>query len=226
MRGTPYIILILLIPTLFSCQQSLPLSQTNNFYGMWDLGMGNLIFICDSSNMGQAIQSSTSWNSNRCGFTHVGITELTDSGVYVIDASPSLGVARRPLLDFIFSVYDTNSDYEFLQIAEYYMVDVPFDTTTFLERLHSFIGQPYDPYFMHDNGRLYCSELVYECFFDRNGHHLFPAKPMNFKAADGTMPPYWQHHFEHLGIAIPQDMPGTNPNDMSKSPILHKFRIE
>ena len=49
---------------------------------------------------------------------------------------------------------------------------------------------------------------------------------MNFYASDGSLPAYWRHHFDSLGVAVPQDMPGTNPNDMSRSPILHRFRIQ
>ena len=228
MKRLRYLILSLcLMTTLASCRQQypLPLPPVSQFFGMCDFETGNLIFIYDTTGMGSAIHSSTAWDSLEPSFTHVAITECTDSGVYVIDATPALGVARRPLLDFILSVYDTNADYSFVGMAEYYYIDA-YDTATLLERLHSFIGQPYDPYFLPDNGRFYCSELVQECFFDQKGHHLFPSKPMNFYAADGTLPAYWQHHFDSLGVAIPQGMPGTNPNDMSHSPILHRFRIQ
>ena len=209
-----------------SCGQYLPLPPCSQFFGMCDFSTGDLIFLYDTTGMGRAIQSSTEWDSLRPALTHVAITECTDSGVYVIDATPALGVARRTLEDFISSVWDTNAKYGFISMAIYYYIDVPFDTATLLERMHSLIGVPYDPYFLPNNGRLYCSELVQECFFDLNGHRLFPYKPMNFYASDGTLPPYWQHHFDSLGIAVPQGMPGTNPNDMSKSPILHQFRIE
>ena len=193
---------------------------------MCDFSTGDLIFLYDTTGMGRAIQSSTEWDSLRPALTHVAITECTDSGVYVIDATPALGVARRTLEDFISSVWDTNAEYGFISMAIYYYIDVPFDTATLLERMHSLIGVPYDPYFLPNNGRLYCSELVQECFFDQNGHRLFPYKPMNFYASDGTLPAYWQHHFDSLGVAVPQGLPGTNPNDMSKSPILQQFRIE
>ena len=193
---------------------------------MCDFSTGDLIFLYDTTGMGRAIQSSTEWDSLRPALTHVAITECTDSGVYVIDATPALGVARRTLEDFISSVWDTNAEYGFISMAIYYYIDVPFDTATLLERMHSLIGVPYDPYFLPNNGRLYCRELVQECFFDHNGYRLFPYHPMNFYASDGTLPPYWQQHFDSLGVAVPQGRPGTNPNDMSKSPILHQFRIE
>ena len=213
--------------SLASCrQQYTPLPPDSQLFGVCEFETGNIIFIYDTTGMGSAIQSSTAWDSFHPAFTHVAITECTDSGVYVVDATPSLGVARRPLIDFILSVLDTNAGYNFVSIAEYYYVDVPFDTAALIERMHSFIGLPYDPYFLPDNGRLYCSELVQECFFDQKGHRLFPSKPMNFYASDGTLPAYWQHHFDSLGVAVPQDMPGTNPNDMSRSPILRQFRIE
>ncbi len=228
MRHLHYFIFALcLMLSLTSCRQQYPpLPPTSQFFALCDYETGNLIFIYDTTGMGSAIQSSTEWDSLKPAFTHVAITECTDSGVYVIDATPALGVARRPLLDFILSVLDTNAGYNFVSIAEYYSVDVPFDTAALLERMHSFIGLPYDPYFLPDNGQLYCSELVQECFFDQKGHRLFPSKPMNFYASDGTLPAYWQHHFDSLGVAVPQDMPGTNPNDMSRSPILGQFRIE
>ena len=228
MKRIHYFILVLCLMLSFtSCRQQYPpLPPVSQFFGLCEFETGNLIFIYDTTGMGSAIQSSTEWDSLEPAFTHVAITECTDSGVYVIDATPTLGVARRPLLDFICSVLDTNAGYNFVSIAKYYYVDVPFDTAALIERMHSFIGRPYDPYFLPNNGRLYCSELVQECFFDQQGHRLFPYKPMNFYASDGTLPAYWKHHFDSLGVAVPQDMPGTNPNDMSRSPILHLFRIQ
>jgi K+-sensing histidine kinase KdpD len=50
--------------------------------------------------------------------------------------------------------------------------------------------------------------------------HLFDAKPMNFKNEDGEFPLYWQQLFALIGQSIPQDEPGTNPQDMSGSPVL------
>ena len=226
MKRIPYLLVILSCFLGLSCQhqRALPVIPLTTDY--CEFHTGDLIFVCDTAGMGSAIQSSTGGKKDQHVFTHVTITECTDSGIYVIDATPRLGVSRRTLGEFILSVTGGDPDRPFTQYAYYYQVDVPFDTLQLEKRLHAFVGLPYDPYFMPDNGRMYCSELVYECFFDCNGHHLFPVKPMNFKAADGSMPLYWQEHFGQLGTAIPQDMPGTNPNDMSKSPILRPFKLE
>lgn len=228
MKHLHYLLLTLCLMAAFaSCQQQYPpLPPTNQFFGMCDFSTGDLIFICDTTGMGNAIQSATARDSFHTAPTHVAITECTDSGVYVIDATPALGVARRPLDEFIASVYDTHADYSFTSMAKYYSVDVAYDTAILLERMHSFIGLPYDPYFLPDNGKLYCSELVQECFYDLKGNRLFPYLPMNFLSPDGTLPVYWQHHFDSLGVAVPQGKPGTNPNDMSQSPILHSFKIQ
>ena len=47
-----------------------------------------------------------------------------------------------------------------------------------------------------------------------------PARPMNFLAADGSLPRFWAELFAGLGEEIPQDIPGTNPNDMARDPQL------
>ena len=76
---------------------------------------------------------------------------------------------------------------------------------------------------MHDNGALYCSELIYECFLDSAGNHLFEAIPMNWRTPDGTIPQYWLDHFNKLNTPIPEDLPGTNPTALSRSPLLRKL---
>lgn len=89
-----------------------------------------------------------------------------------------------------------------------------------VERARKVVGVPYDYSFLPDNGRYYCSELVWEFYSRPDGTRIFPARPMNFRAPDGTMPRYWQELFERRGEAVPEGVPGTNPNDMAREPIL------
>ena len=67
---------------------------------------------------------------------------------------------------------------------------------------------------------MYCSELIYESFLRRDGSHLFTAIPMSFRDKDGNMPSFWVELFKGLGMDVPEGEPGTNPNDMSKDPVL------
>lgn len=179
-----------------------------------DLRPGDLLFFADSRGMGRAIKESTGY------YTHVAIVESVGDTVWVIDATPEEGVARRPLRyrrGFFPDVYRLKAD---IQDA---------DIEPVLDRARSFIGQPYDNAFLPDNGAMYCSELVYECFLDDfhsgnyPGDHLFEAKPMNWRNAKGKLPRYWKKHFRKLKMQVPEGIPGTNPTDLSRSPLLRKL---
>jgi Orthopoxvirus protein of unknown function (DUF830). len=80
-------------------------------------------------------------------------------------------------------------------------------------------GVPYDDYFEMDNGRLYCSELIYEAFkMANNGKPFFVLKPMTFKDPDtGRLFPSWVEYYKNLNFPIPQGKPGINPGLLSRS---------
>ena len=46
---------------------------------------------------------------------------------------------------------------------------------------------------------------------------------MNWRDKNGNLPKYWKKHFKKLGMLVPEGVPGTNPTDLSKSPLLHKI---
>ena len=90
----------------------------------------------------------------------------------------------------------------------------------FVEKAKSFCGEAYDQSFRPDNGRHYCTELVRDSYRPADGSYLFSEYPMNWKDANGEFPAYWVWLFDLLGEPIPQDEPGTNPQQMSAEPIL------
>ena len=68
---------------------------------------------------------------------------------------------------------------------------------------------------------MYCSELGWECYLTGSkNEHLFTARPMNFRTADGRLPQFWIDHFAAMDQPIPEGVPGTNPQDMSREKIL------
>ena len=171
------------------------------------LKSGDLFFLTKNmSDMEKAITSSTG------EYTHVALVERDSNGVWIIEALPKHGVRRIPYRQF---ERENN-------IFDIYRLTVPFDTAEVIARAKSFIGQSYDDTFLPDNGKLYCSELIYEAFLDSNGNHLFQNRPMNFRNQRGRMPKYWKKHFKKLGIPVPEGVPGSNPTDLSKSEKLKR----
>lgn len=169
---------------------------------------GDLLFYEDTAGMGAAVQESTGH------YTHVAMVAETGDTVWIVDATQRYGVSRRPFL---------RQPGDSRPYPDAYRLTIPFDTAAVIGRAKSFVGQPYDNAFLPDNGKMYCSELIYECFLDAVGNHLFEAKPMNWRDKEGRLPEYWKKHFEELGIPVPEGVPGTNPTDMSRSPLLRKL---
>jgi hypothetical protein len=164
------------------------------------------------SDMDRAIKSSTG------SYTHVALVEVDRDGlVWIIDATPQNGVKRKTYASF-----ERENDLHHSGTFSIYRLTEAFDTAAVIARAKSFVGQPYDDAFLPDNGKMYCSELIYECFLDASGHHLFESQPMNWRDKDGKLPEYWKKHFEELEMDVPEGVAGTNPTDMSKSLLLRK----
>ena len=199
-------ILFCLILALGACQPAGKPLQT-----------GDLLFVGsrgeDPGSMDEAIVSATG------SLTHVAILDVDTAGnPWVIDATPRRGVCRYPLDTLL----RDNPEAVFL-------VKRLRDTTGvsgFVDQARRYIGEPYDLTFLPDNDAHYCSELVYDAYRREDGQPLFEARPMNFLAPDGSMPPYWESLFERLGMPVPQGVPGTNPQDMSASPLLETIPFD
>ena len=183
---------------------------------------GDLVFQTnDDSDFTDAIVSST--DRNGLSFSHVGILYSSDTGQYIIEATPKHGVVATAINDFL---DDSAHDNEDNPLVRFYRVKISQDLADkAVKRALSFIGKPYDFAFNPDSESIYCSELVYESYLDENGCHIFTTQPMNFRDAEGNLPPYWIEHFGKLGIAIPENEEGTNPNDMADSEMIEALRM-
>jgi hypothetical protein len=84
------------------------------------------------------------------------------------------------------------------------------------------VGQPYDDDFLMNNGKWYCSELIYAAFkHANNGRTFFPLQPMTFKdPKTHEFFPAWIDYYRALKEPIPQGKPGINPGLISRSPKL------
>ena len=183
---------------------------------------GDLIFVgipagydAETGSIDEAIASATA-EEGSLNLIHVAIAEVKADSVWIIDATIAHGVDRHPLDTFLRDFTLRDGSYPTFMVRRVEGVDAD----AAVERAKTFCGRAYDVRFLPDNEDLYCSELVQKSYLDETGRPVFPSEPMNFRAQDGTMPPYWEWLFARLGMEVPQDMPGTNPQKMSQAACL------
>lgn len=182
-----------------------------------DLRTGDLLFQCGTGAMTDAIATATG-RDETLDFTHVGIAIRDYRCDSVLEATTDGGVRIVALAEFLARA--ARIDGKPATVAMRLR-----DTTgvaASVARAREARGLPYDYSFRPDNGRYYCSELVYDHYLRPDGSHCFTARPMNFRAPDGTLPRYWAELFERLGEPVPEGVMGTNPNDMSREEQLHE----
>ncbi len=180
---------------------------------------GDLAFqISEPSEFVKAITDASAQRDS-IKFAHVGIVVVEGKKPYILEATPKGGVKLTTLEDYL-SEAETIGGMPGVVIKRIAMNNFPIRDA--IARAKSYIGQEYDWNFLPDNGKMYCSELVYDSFLDAEGHHLFQASPMNFLDYEGNVPAYWSDLFSRLGTEIPQGVPGTNPQDMSRDTILYE----
>ncbi len=192
------------------------------------LQTGDLVFMgipqdysISEESMDGAISAAT--GDGGLNLIHVAIIEMADDGPYIIDATLKYGTDRHPL-DSTIRQFTLKGGEQPVYIVKR-LKDNKL-AKEWIEKAKSFCGQPYDMRFLPDNGAMYCSELVRESFLGAEGEYLFDEKPMNWKNEKGEIPVYWTQLFALLGMDVPQGVPGTNPQDMSKSPLLETVDVD
>ena len=171
---------------------------------------GDLLFTgaeirMDTNNFSNAINSVTQ-TANKTNYTHVGIVEMNDNGIWVIHSSPDKGVFCDSLDTFLkeeerISVYRLKPEYRHFILQA-------------LKKSRKYFGQPYDDSYQLNDSSQYCSGLMYQ-LFEFAG--IFQLNPMTFKNPSGDFHPFWVEHYKKLDIEIPEGMPGCNPNGMATS---------
>ena len=184
--------------------------DNSTLHPRYTLQSGDLLFLTGNrSDMENAISASTG------EYTHVALVECDNADdVWVIEASPKKGVQR-----ISYSQFEREHQLGFFRGSfDVYRLTVPFDTAAVITHAKSLVGKPYDDAFLPDNDAYYCSELIQVAFGD-----IFESKPMNWRDADGNLPEYWVKHFKKIHMRVPEGIMGTNPTDMSRSPLLKKL---
>ena len=151
---------------------------------------GDLIFVKDLSDIGQAIQESTGH------YSHVAI--FLDDSIY--HATVEGGVLAQSPEDFFEDgkVYDL---YRYPKI----------DHKEVKKQAEGLLGSPYNASFYPDGDGYYCSQFIAELL------PIFETIPMKFGDEEEEISPFWEDYYRGLGLAVPLDQPGTNPSQLAQS---------
>ena len=157
------------------------------------LESGDLIFVRDHTEMGQAIQASTG------NYSHVAI--FLDGRVY--HATVEGGVLVQSPEDF----FETEKVYDLYRYAE-------IDDNEVKKRAENLLGAPYNASFYPNGDGFYCSQFIAELL------PIFETIPMKFGDDEQQISDFWRDYYKELGLAVPLNQPGTNPSQLAQSPRL------
>ena len=157
------------------------------------LESGDLIFVRDHTEMGEAIQASTG------NYSHVAI--FLDGKVY--HATVEGGVLAQSPEDF----FETEKVYDLYRYAE-------IDDKEVKKRAENLLGAPYNASFYPNGDGFYCSQFIAEIL------PIFETIPMKFGDDKQEISDFWRDYYRELGLAVPLNQPGTNPSQLAQSPRL------
>lgn len=158
--------------------------------------------------------------------SHCGIVAASPRGRVVVIEAVSSGVRATPLAEFLARSRDAAGRPKVL-VGRLRPPDRHLIRPA-LEEARSLLGRPYDGLFAIDNGRYYCSELIYEIFRQANsGRPVFKLAGMTFKdPTTGATLPAWVSYFRERAVPVPEGKPGINPGGISRSPrieVVHAY---
>lgn len=201
MRYILCFVLLLFAPDLNAQTLSVAQLQTGDLL-FQDLDCGDL---CD------AIESVTQGYEGR-NFSHVGMVLIEQDSLWVVE-SIGAGVHRTELEQF-----RRRSAHPLTigRLKPAYTALIP-EAVQFIRQQ---FGVPYDDEFLYNNGKYYCSELLYDAFKHANQDQpFFQLEPMTYKqpGSDHYFP-VWQQYFAERKMPVPEGQPGCNPGGISRSP--------
>ena len=173
------------------------------------LKIGDLLFInVNCGAMCDAINAVTEGFEGE-DFNHVGMIYSDNNEDFYVYEAISAGVVKTSLNDFL---KRTDVVYKGTIKAPFQHL-IPLAAAFCEDNL----GIPYDADFLYDNGKYYCSELLYDAFLNANNNQpFFQLFPMTYKEpGSDDFFPVWVEHFQEQGIEIPEGLPGCNPGGMS-----------
>ena len=154
---------------------------------------GDLIFVSENTEMGQAIQESTG------NYSHVAI--FLDG--YIYHTTTEGGVIAQSPEDF----FEAEKVYDLYRYPGIDLKEVK-------KGAESLLGASYNASFYPDGDVFYCSQFIAEIL------PIFETIPMKFGNDTQEISDFWSEYYRELGLAVPLNQPGTNPSQLATSPLL------
>jgi hypothetical protein len=173
----------------------------------------------DCGDLCKAIKKVTK-SVKKKSLSHVGLTYILHDSAYVIEAIGE-NVHLTKLDKFIERSVDQNGNNKIL--VERVKPEFQRLIAPVIKFALTKLGIPYDQEFIYNNGKYYCSELIYDaCLFANDSVPFFELQPMTFKdPATGKTIDAWRNYYEQLNKPIPEGKPGCNPGGISMSKKLN-----
>ncbi|MDM1522162.1 hypothetical protein HX088_02565 [Empedobacter sp. 225-1] len=178
---------------------------------------GDLIFVgALTEELSGAISRATKI-SDQTNFDHVGLIEKTTDSIFVLHAAPMGGSQREEINHFYNSQTEKNNQIVIYRLKKEYQSTIP----NAIVKAKTMLGKPYNWLYILNDDELYCSDFVERAFRDDK---VFELIPMNFKNKEtGIIDDFWIDFYRKKGKEVPQDEPGTNPNQLATSEKLIKI---
>ncbi|MBB4605675.1 hypothetical protein GGR59_001920 [Xanthomonas arboricola] len=174
---------------------------------------GDLLFVTAArTGLSGAIDDATA-KQDAPSFDHVALL-AHDGTEQVLLHADEQGSRQQPLQAFVEDANTRHRQIHVYRLTEEQRGAIP----GAIAQARRMLGKPYNQTYVQDDNSYYCSDFIERAF---RAQHVFALQPMNFRNLQtGQVSPYWTEFYRSKGMAVPQGLPGTNPNDMAKSAAL------
>ncbi|KTF35812.1 YiiX/YebB-like N1pC/P60 family cysteine hydrolase [Xanthomonas vesicatoria] len=178
-----------------------------------DVHEGDLLFVTAArTGLSGAIDDATA-TQGEPSFDHVALVAHAGDTEVVLHADEQ-GSREQALATFIAEASAKQRQIVVYRLTPAYRPAIPHA----IAQARRMLGKPYNDTYVQDDNSYYCSDFIERAF---RAHQVFALQPMNFKNPQtGNVSPYWTEFYRSKGMAVPQGLPGTNPNDMAKAAAL------
>lgn len=161
-------------------------------------------------NLSGAIDRVTQTNV-KTAYDHIALIEIIADSTFVLHANPSAGSVRELFSEFLAREKEHTRQYNVYRLQPTYQHAIP----NAVLQAKQLLGRPYNHTYILNDDSLYCSDFIERIF---RADRIFALEPMTFiDPATQEIDAFWKTYYQKLGVAVPEGLPGCNPNGMAAS---------